>query len=60
MRGCSRYNTITKLLREEIIEWMLSQPNAKPSCVSSDAVTVLDKYSNQREFLPKTVNGDFR
>ena len=33
-----------KLLRKEIVEWILSHPNFKPICVSSDIVKVL--YSN--------------
>ena len=42
MSDFSAYNTITKLSREDIIEWLLSHPNFKPSCVSSDVVTDLN------------------
>ena len=41
IRGHSRYNTIIKLFREEIVEWIISHPNVKPSCVPSDIVAVL-------------------
>ena len=57
MRCCSRYNTITKIFREGIVEQILSHPNFKPSCVSSDVVTVFKPESNQKEFLPKMPMG---
>ena len=28
--GLSRYNTIKRRFREEIVEWILSHPNVKP------------------------------
>ena len=52
-RGGSRYKKITKLLREDIVEYTLSHPNVNPSCVSSDIVTVLNPESNQKKFFPK-------
>ena len=52
MRGCSRYNTITKRLREEIFGWVLSYHNYKPSFVSGDVVTVFNPESNQKEIIP--------
>ena len=48
MRGHSRYNTITKLLKEKIVEWIISNPNVNPSCVSNDVVTVLNPESNKK------------
>ena len=42
LRGHSRYNTIKKKCIEQFFEWILSHPNVKPSCVSSDFVTVLN------------------
>ena len=53
MRGLSRYNTITKRLIEEIIEWILYHTNAKPECVSSDIVKISNPESNQKEVFPK-------
>ena len=53
MRGCSRYNTITKQLIEVCFEWILSNLNVKPPCVSSYVVTVINPESNQKEFPPK-------
>ena len=47
MRGHSRYNKIIKLFREDIVEWIISHPNVKPSCVPSDIVAVLNPESNQ-------------
>ena len=44
--GRSRCNTITKLLREEIFEWILSHTNVKTFCVSSYLVNVLNPQSN--------------
>ena len=41
IRGCSRYDIITKLLREETVEWILSHINVKPSCVPENIVTIL-------------------
>ena len=46
MRVYSQYNTITKLYSEESFEWIISHPNVKPSCVSSDVVTILNSESN--------------
>ena len=40
-RDQSIYNTITKLFVEEIVGWIISHPNANPSCASNDIVTVL-------------------
>ena len=42
MSGCSINNTITKILIEEITEWILSNPNIKPLCVSSDVVNAFN------------------
>ena len=42
MRGLSKYNTIKKRLREEIVQKILYHPNKNTSCVSSDVVTVLN------------------
>ena len=51
MRGRSINNTIKKLFREEIVEWILPHPNVKPLCVSSNVVTVLNPVSNLKGFL---------
>ena len=51
MRGWSQYNKITKIFREEIVEGIISHTNLNPSCVSSDAVTVLNPESNQKEVI---------
>ena len=40
MSDFSIYNIIAKLLREEIVEWIMSHPNVNPSCISSDVVNV--------------------
>ena len=58
MRGSSRYNIITKLFIKEIVEWILSHPNIKTSCVSSDVVTDFNPDSNMRKFS-KRMNGYF-
>ena len=42
-----------KKLINEIVEWIHYNPNVKASCVSSDAVTVLNSESNQRELWTK-------
>ena len=51
MRGRSINNTIKKLFREEIVEWILPHPNVKPLCVSRNVVTVLNPVSNLKGFL---------
>ena len=48
-----RYNTIKKLQREEIVEWIISHPNVNPSFVLSDVVTFLNPISNQKDVFPK-------
>ena len=53
MRGRLRYNTITRYFREENVEGILSYPNIKPSCVSSNDVTVLNQKLNIMDFSPK-------
>ena len=40
MSDGSRYNTITKKIRGEIFEWIISHLNVKPSYVLSDVVKV--------------------
>ena len=40
-------------MREEIVEWIVSHPNFKPSCVSIDVVTILNPVSNLKEVFPK-------
>ena len=47
---CSRYNTITKILREEIIECILYPPSIKLSGFSSGVVDVLNPESNKKDF----------
>ena len=37
------YNTITKRLRKEIVEWILSHDNVKQPCVLSNVVTVFNQ-----------------
>ena len=51
--GRSIYNKIKILSREEIVEWIISNSNVKPSCISSVVVTVLNPVSNQREVFQK-------
>ena len=46
IRGCSGYNTITKILIEGTVEWILSHPNVKLQCVLSDVVAVLNLETN--------------
>ena len=58
IRGLSRYNTITKRLREEIFEWVLYHTNLKASCASSDVSTVFNPESNQKEVFPKMIVGN--
>ena len=53
MRGRLIYNTATKRLREESFEWILYHTDAKPSCATSDVVTVLNPESKQKEVFPK-------
>ena len=43
MRGCSRYNAITRYFREEKFKGILSYINIKLSYVSSNVVTVLNQ-----------------
>ena len=52
LQHCSRYNTITKLQGEEIVEWIIFHPNVNPSCVSSNVVTVLNLESDHKEVFP--------
>ena len=49
----SKYNTITKRLREEIFEWIPSHPNVNPSGVSSHVVMVLNQNQIKRNIFQK-------
>ena len=53
MRGCSRINKISKLLIEDVLGFILFHPNVKPSCVSSDSLTVLNQKSDIKELSSK-------
>ena len=46
MSGRSRYNTITKYLRGEIVEFILYYLKFKQSFVSSDVVNIFNPESN--------------
>ena len=43
MIDCSRNITTTNQFIEDIVEWIISHPNDKPSCVSSDLVMVFNQ-----------------
>ena len=53
MSGCSIYNIITKLLIEEIFEWIFSLTNVKPSFVLGDVVKVFISESNEKKVFTK-------
>ena len=53
MRVISRCNIITEVLQEEIVEWVIFNPNFKPSCVLSDTGIILKPESNQKEVCTK-------
>ena len=51
MIGLSRYNTITNIFREEIVEWLVSHTNVNPQYVSSYVVTVCDPEWNHKQLI---------
>ena len=45
----AQYDTVGKHLKEEIITWILSHPNVKPSYISNDVVKVYYPLTNVKE-----------
>ena len=49
----AQYDTVGKHLKEEIIKWILSHPNVKPSCVSNNIVKVYNPVTNEKKKYQK-------